>query len=115
VFAPYNWKYSYLKQHVLAASLIGTFIDDDGVVQDKVNKWKIIHDFTKREDNTPNYTFLPPSEFKFLDYFKPSADPEDNEFMFEYNIEYGGTLKESSTPVADSLMAFDITTSAKEA
>ena len=32
VFAPYNFKYSYLKQHVEAASLIGKFVDDDGVV-----------------------------------------------------------------------------------
>ena len=45
----------------------------------------------------------------------PSASASDNDFMFEYNIEYGGTLKEPAAPVADSLMAFDITTSAKEA
>jgi hypothetical protein len=42
------------------------------------------------------------------------ADKNPN-FIFEYNESYGGTLKGQPKPVADSLMAFDIKTSAKEA
>lgn len=38
VFAPYNWRYSYLKQHVNEASLIGTFVEE-GIVHKKVNRW----------------------------------------------------------------------------
>ena len=32
IFAPYNFKYPQLKEHVDKAELIGEFTDDDGVV-----------------------------------------------------------------------------------
>jgi hypothetical protein len=59
-FAPYNFKYPHLKQHVDKAQLIGEFTDDDGVIQKKVNKWSQIYDFTKKEDETLNYQLLKP-------------------------------------------------------
>ena len=93
---------------------MGTFVDDDGVVQVKYNKWNQIHDFTKREDGKLNYSLMPPSELKFHEYALPGV-LEDSGFIFEYDEEYGGTLKGQTKAVADSLMAFDITTSAKEA
>lgn len=47
-FAPYNLKYKYLKEHADLADLVGTFVDDDGITQTKVNKWNLIFDFTKQ-------------------------------------------------------------------
>ena len=55
VIAPYNFKYPHLKQHVDKADLIGTFTDDDGKVQQKVNKWSQIYDFTKKDDGSLNF------------------------------------------------------------
>ena len=66
-FAPYNMKYGLLKEHAVAGNLIGEFTDDDGVVQTKVNKWNLVHDFTKREDATLNYGLVTPEEFKFVE------------------------------------------------
>ena len=58
---------------------------------------------------------MPPPDLKFHDYPLPGKDIEDPNFIFEYNVEYGGTLQNDNKAVADSLMAFDIQTSAKEA
>ena len=49
-FAPFNLKYAFLKPHSDTAQLNGTFTDDDGKVQTKVNKWNLIFDFTKNSD-----------------------------------------------------------------
>lgn len=46
-FAPYNFKYPLLEKHTELAVLLGTFKDDEGVVQKKFNRWNTIHDFTK--------------------------------------------------------------------
>lgn len=62
-FAPFNLKYPLLKEHAEAADLLGTFIDDDGVLQTKVNKWKRIFDFTKNDDGQLNFSLLKPEEF----------------------------------------------------
>lgn len=59
---------------------------------------------------------MPPTEFKIDNYSLPDSMADKNpNFIFEYNEAYGGTLKGQPKPVADSLMAFDIKTSAKEA
>lgn len=61
-FAPYNLKYNLLKEHAVKADLIGTFVDDDGVTQNKVNKWNLIFDFTK-SDTGSNFKLLSPTDF----------------------------------------------------
>ena len=113
-FAPYNFKYGVLKEHVLAANLVGEFTDDDGVLQKKVNKWNLVHDFTKREDDTLNYKLITTEEFKFVymkdlnQDFRLEEPGEDAEWIFEYPVEFGGTLANNKVKVADSLKAFDI-------
>lgn len=64
-FAPYNLKYSLLKEHAEAANLVGTFVDDEGVTHDKVNKWNLIFDFTKSQDKE-NFKLLNSSDFEVL-------------------------------------------------
>ena len=56
-------KYPLLKEHAEAADLLGTFVDDDGVTQNKVNKWKRVFDFTKNEDGLSNFLLIKPQEF----------------------------------------------------
>ena len=55
---PYNFRYPGLKEHALAAVVVGEFTDDDGIVQTKINKWSQVFDFTKREDGELNYTLI---------------------------------------------------------
>ena len=63
VFAPFNLKYPWLKEHSDKADVVGSFTDDDGVVQQKVNRWNQIHDFTKRKDGKLNYKIMPTEHF----------------------------------------------------
>lgn len=112
-FAPYNLKYGLLKEHTVLANLVGEFTDDDGVVQKKVNKWNLVHDFTKPEDDSKNYKLVTPEEFNFVDLKDLNPDisveaGEDADWIFEYPVEFGGTLANNKLAVADSLKAFDI-------
>ena len=45
------------------AELIGNFTDDDGIIQQKVNKWSQIYDFTKKDDGSLNFELLSPKDF----------------------------------------------------
>ena len=67
-FAPYNLKYPYLDQHSKAASLVGTFINEDGIETNKDNLWDKIFDFTEREDGEKNMKLLPPESFELINY-----------------------------------------------
>ena len=121
-FGPFNLKYPLLREHAEAADLLGTFVDDDGVTQNKVNKWKRVFDFTKNEDGQLNFSLIKPEEFKVVNaqdlvedrQFETSgADPE---FMFELPVEFGGSLANDGTEAAKGgMMAFDIKTDAAEA
>ena len=123
IFAPYNFKYPLLRQHVDKAELIGEFTDDDGVVQKKVNKWSQIYDFTKREDDALNFKLLDPSEFKIINcnsvndklQMNDDVTDEEKDYLYELNVDYGGSLSNEVVKAADSLMAFDIKTGAKAA
>ena len=118
VMAPYNFVYPQLKEHADAAQILGTFVDDDGVTQEKVNKWSQVFDFTKQEDGTPNYSLIEKDDFKIIEAIEVNPDLEQyagGDFVFDYPKEYGGTLENEHQKVKDSLMAFDITTGAAEA
>ena len=123
IFAPYNFKYPLLRQHVDKAELIGEFTDDDGVVQKKVNKWSQIYDFTKREDDALNFKLLDPSEFKIINcnsvndklQMNDDVTDEEKDYLYELNVDYGGSLSNEVVKAADSLMTFDIKTGAKAA
>ena len=65
-----------------------------------------------------NYKLLEPEQFKLIDVtnVKDLEElPAGDGFIFEYPIEYGGTLENEHRVVKDSLHAFDITTGAAEA
>ena len=121
-FGPFNMKYPLLKEHAEAADLLGTFVDDDGVVQNKVNKWKRVFDFTKNEDGQLNFTLLKPEEFKVIyakdlvaerQFEKVGAEPE---FLFELPLEFGGAIADDRIEAAKGgMMAFDIKTGADAA
>lgn len=121
VFAPYNLKYPWLKEHSDKADVVGQFTDDDGIVQQKVNRWNQIHDFTKRSDGGLNYRLLPPQEFAIqrledlgIDLQDPPVGFED--FLYELPEEYGGSLREADLQERkNGLMAFDIRTGMSEA
>lgn len=105
-FGPYNLKYPFLKSHSDQAQLVGTFVDDDGVTQKKVNKWNLIFDFTTNENGKANFKILDANQFKvvhaqelfpeieFSDYDEHRMDKS---FLFELPIEFGGTLAKQST------------------
>jgi hypothetical protein len=97
--APYNFRYPFLKQHALDANLVGQFTDDDGVIQNKINKWSYVFDFTKREDGELNYSLVQPSDFSIIDCFEivtslqislPNED--DSDYLFELPKQFGGSL-----------------------
>lgn len=116
--APYNFKYPQLQEHSLAANIVGQFTDDEGVVQDKVNKWNQVFDFTKQEDGTLNYKIIDPKEFKIItpkDIKEDIELKEQGDWIFELPIDFGGTLPNEYKGHKDSLMAFDITTGAEAA
>ena len=113
VVAPYNFKYPQLEAHCLAANIVGTFVNDDGDVQEKVNKWNQVFDFTKREDGVLNYSIMEPSQFSFITPKDIKEDIElegESDWIFEMPIDFGGTLSNEYKVQIDSLMAFDITT-----
>jgi len=64
-FAPYNFKYPLLEDHSNSAVILGKFTDEEGVVQEKVNKWNLIFDFTKNESKD-NFKLMKPSSFKVI-------------------------------------------------
>ena len=97
-FAPYNFKYPLLKEHSLAADIVGEFTDDDGVVQKKINKWNLVFDYTKREDAQLNFSLIQQDQFKLLNLSEINSSlvvekGEDPDFIFELPIEFGGSLK----------------------
>ena len=103
------------------AELIGNFTDDDGIIQQKVNKWSQIYDFTKKNDGSLNYKLLEPSDFELINYKIVNKDliledvQVDKDYIFELNVDYGGTLSNKVVKTADGLMAFDIKTGADAA
>ena len=115
VFGPFNMKYPLLKHHADKADLLGSFTDDDGVVQQKVNKWKRIFDFTKNDDGELNFSLLKPAEFKVVDAKDLIGDRqleetgEDEDFIFELPVDFGGSLADDGAEAAkEGMMAFDI-------
>jgi hypothetical protein len=66
IFAPYNMKYTFLKEHSDSAVIMGDFADDDGKIVTKTNHWNQIYDFTKRDDGQLNYQFEDASSFKVV-------------------------------------------------
>lgn len=117
VLAPYNFKYEQLLAHAEAANIMGQFTDDDGEVQDKVNHWNQVHDFTPKEEGGLNYELIDPTEFATVQPkdIKEDIEIEEGEFIFELPIDFGGTLSNETKGHKDSLMAFDIKTGAAEA
>ena len=67
-FGPYNFKYPELQLHADSAFLVGSFIDDEGKEQIKVNKWNRIFDFTKNtETGELNFKLIEPSKFEIVE------------------------------------------------
>jgi len=99
---------------------VGTFTDDEGVVQEKTNKWNQVYDFTSKKAGGLNFTLVEPSSFKIVD--ASSVVPADvimeptahMDFLFELPVEFGGSLVQTEKP-KDSMMTFDITTGAQAA
>ena len=111
-----------MKEHAEAADLLGTFVDDDGVVQNKVNKWKRIFDFTKNEDGQLNFSLLPTDQFQIKNAADLVADRQfesvgkEPDFIFELPVEFGGGLVDDGVEAAKAgMMAFDIKTGADAA
>ena len=118
-FGPYNFRYPQLKEQSDKADLVGTFTDDDGVLQTKSNKWNQIYDFTTKAGGD-NFSVVPPEAFQVIDaanlipqelVLEPTAHMD---YLFELPVEYGGTLVQQAK-AKDSLMAFDIRTGAQAA
>ena len=63
-FSPYNFKYPALQEHSKTADLIGTFVDDEGVTQNRVNKWNLVFDFTVNENGKDNFKLMDSRKFK---------------------------------------------------
>lgn len=84
-----------------------------------MNKWELIFDFTTK-DSGKNYEFLDPSEFSLISKTL-EGDLEDvpPAHVFPYPARYGGTLSDEvpaqSHAHDENMMAFSITTSAKDA
>lgn len=83
-----------------------------------VNKWDLIFDFTKKEDNQLNYSFLDPAEFKIIT--KTLDDMDAKPVMpFPYPEKYGGKQADDATQHSHDdhgdMMAFKIGVSAKDA
>ena len=96
-FAPYNLKYPQLEEHSNTSQIVGTFTDDDGVLQTKVNKWNLIFDFTKKEEGL-NFALMDPANFQLMTGGQLVADiPDSNDadFIFELPTEFGGSLDSS--------------------
>mmetsp|Transcript_22859 Transcript_22859/g.35179 ORF Transcript_22859/g.35179 Transcript_22859/m.35179 type:complete len:167 (-) Transcript_22859:776-1276(-) len=118
--APYNFKYPLLKEHADYADIVGKFTDDEGIVQDKVNKWDQVYDFTPNKEGPSNHQLTTPDKFSIVT--SPDVVPdtvtldptEHMDFIFELPIAFGGTLADVAK-AKDSLMAFDITTGAQAA
>jgi hypothetical protein len=69
-----------------------------------------------------NFKLSDPLEFKIINYKTvneslniiedPFSSLEDLDYLYELNIDYGGSLSKEVVKAADSLMAFDIKTGA---
>ena len=117
-FGPYNLKYPQLKQHAEASQLTGTFIDDDGKKQQKVNKWNLIFDFTKQESGDNNFKIVDVKQWKivYATSIMDGLQGEENEFIYELPKEFGGQLDSAAQSAArDNMVTFDITTGAAKA
>lgn len=99
-FAPYNFKYGLLHAHTLKADLLGDFVDDDGVTQKKINKWAQIFDFTAADNN---FSLVDAANWKMLKFeevaqglgLEPLAvTGEEDDFLFELPVEFGGTISQ---------------------
>ena len=89
-----------------------------------MNKWRQIYDFTKNDDGSDNFKLLDPKLFKIvsckeinsgMDYKTDDILESDKDFLFELNVDYGGSLSKDIVKTADGLMAFDIRTGVEAA
>jgi hypothetical protein len=79
--------------------LVGTFVDDDGKTQKKVNKWNLVFDFTKNSDGHDNFKLISKSAFK-INYVEDLLDQSyyadtalvngRGNWLFELPKEFGG-------------------------
>ena len=115
-FAPYNLQYPQLEEHAIKADLVGTFKDDEGVTQKRVNKWNLVFDFTKNEDGPANFGLMGTDNFSIVQAHSLVESVAESDWQFELPIEFGGTLDSSCLKeTKDGLMLFDIKTGQKQA
>lgn len=119
--SPYNLKWSPLETLSQEANLIGEFTDDEGTVQQKLNHWREVHDFTPSETDVMNYQFVEPDDFQVVEFSAIADEYElddavrelvtDGDFLYELPVEFGGTLDQAAIDAQrgkDGLKAFDI-------
>jgi len=95
-FGPFNLSYPKLGEHAAAAEL-----------NPNENKWELVFDFTDK--GSPNYTVIPPAEWKTEALNLPDSD-EQPEAVFDYPKRYGGTASDEPPESSAEHNAFGITT-----
>jgi protein XRP2 len=95
-FGPFNLSYPKLGEHAAAAEL-----------NPNENKWELVFDFTDK--GSPNYTVIPPAEWKTEVLNLPDSDAQP-EAVFDYPKRYGGNASDEPPESSAEHNAFGITT-----